>query len=128
MELYLEREKPTRNAKNGRYLKGCKPWNTGKTMRGHMTEEEYNRMVERGRANLDRCRGALKGRPAHNKKKVIAVTRDGRWTCFDSIRKASEITGADVGHIIKVCKHKLITAKGYRWFYEFDDEVLKFIS
>ena len=37
---------------------------------------------------------------------------------YESARKASLATGAQAGHISKVCKHQRMTAGGYKWCYD----------
>ena len=45
MELYLEPIKFTRNAKNGKFLKGHSPFNKGKKMTDYLTEEKIQLVI-----------------------------------------------------------------------------------
>ena len=56
---------------------------------------------------------------------IVQLTINDEFICeFPSTREASESTGADRSHISKCCKNKCKTAKGFKWMYKIDYELL----
>jgi len=52
---------------------------------------------------------------------IVQLTKDNIFVnVFPSSKEASEHTGADRSHIIKCCKNKVKTAKGFKWMYKKD--------
>ncbi len=106
-ELQLEPVRMNHNPITGKFLKGHLNVNKGKTWDEFMPKRA-KRKCRKGWKNLDiyrdkalQNRSPMAGSP---KRKVIAVSKDGRWTCFESIRRAEEIIGCSRGAIQNVCR------------------------
>ena len=114
-ELYLPPIKPQYNRKTGRFLKGHEPHNKGKSW------EEW--MSKRGRRKASKGWKNLQLHPARNhprliemqKKKLVAVTDDGKFKIFSCSPEAAEWLGTgsreNIGRCArynarrKECKH-----------------------
>lgn len=113
MELYIPKERPQRNAVNGRYLKGVKPHNKGRKWSEWMSEEAQQRVRERlkfiGRPRMD-----IGG---WNKKSVIMIDKDGKEYYFESSVAAEKVTGVPCRNIRYCCNGERKTSGGYKWHY-----------
>ena len=102
-----------RNKKTGRFLKGHVPANKGKKWSDFMGKRAMKR-ASKGWANLDKYRNK-NGRSdvaGRSRKQVIAVTDDGRWYHFSSVKSAYEWLRNIVGiactreNISRCCRQK----------------------
>lgn len=133
-ELHLPIERPTRNFKNGHFLKGHVPWNKGMKWDDFLSIDAQER-CKKGLKNFDIYRPTK--RPdvsARCRRKVIAVMDDGRWCCFDHAGEAAKCIGGFRENVARCCRlnqargkgiwgeintdHK---HKGVRWYYENDN-------
>lgn len=120
MELYLppiipEQQKPTRDA-HGRFLKGC---NGFKGKKRKISEEGMKRIMQ----NLQKAI-ATKGRKGTNGgKKVIAISPDGKVTCYPSASFAEHTNNFCHGVVSQRCNGKTKNREfgGFLWYWESDD-------
>lgn len=122
MELWVPKERPTRNVVTGRYLSGHVPHNKGKSWSEYMDETAQSRCKE-GWKNL-RPRMNIGG---WNARPCIAVADDGRWWWFPSVSTAGEKTGIQARNINSVCNKKRKHAGGFRWFFDDDPDLNEII-
>lgn len=137
-----------RNPLNGHFLKGHVPANKGKSWSEYMTKRGQKRAMK-GWANLDKCR-SQRSRPDNAgrcRKKVIAVTDNGRFTCFQHIGAAAEWCDGLRENVGRCCRmnqsrHELRNTngqplgkvntdhryKGVRFYFESDNIWLKKIK
>lgn len=106
-ELRLEPVRLNRNPITGIFLKGHRNVNKGKKWDDFMPKRSQ-RKCRRGWKNFDKYRAkAIQNRSQRAgvpKRKVIAVYEDGRWTCFESIRGASDVIGCGHWSIWNCCR------------------------
>lgn len=114
--------RPTRNFKNGQYLKGHIPHNTGKKWDEWLSPEKQAHILERGKKNL-RVNTALWG---WNKRAVVAVNEQGKHAYCESAKKAAEKMNLDAANINACCRGKRRTCGGLYWFYFDSPEWPKF--
>lgn len=115
MELYIERERPQRNFKNGRYLKGHIPHNKGKKWSDYMDMRKAKR-VKRIAINNLKPRMDIGG---WNAIPVVAYTDEEEYVAwFASSEDAERKTGIIARNIRSVCQGKRKRAGGYYWRYE----------
>lgn len=115
MELYIPIERPHRNLKNGRFLKGNVPHNKGKKWSEWMDGRKINKVRRIAMANL-RPNMAIGG---WNAKPIIAYTDDQLYVAwFASSADAERKTGIWARNIRSVCEGKRKKAGGFRWKYD----------
>ena len=88
----------------------------------HLDENKKNNKVE----NLEWCNrkenmnyGNIKQKiSVANSKKVVKLNSNGAiLNIYNSILEASKLNEAQSTHIVRCCKHKAKTHKGYKWEY-----------
>ena len=121
MELIFEQKKFTRNAKNGRFLKGHEPFNKGKKMTEYLSEEKINKL----KSNLKRTGRSNIG--GGNKVKIIAI-KNGEFSVFESSTKAANLLNLHASNIIKCCQKKRNSTGGIQFFYEKDNDWINFLN
>lgn len=122
-ELWLPPEKinkPNRDAKTGRFLKGHNmvPHNKGKHPREYLTRHYYRKIKK----NLEI--GQKMKKPGISKalsKPVVAIKNNSIAGIFRSSIHAQEKTSIKASNIRAVCNGKRKHAGGYKWFFEADD-------
>lgn len=103
-ELYLEPPRPTRNRKNGQFLKGITPHNKGKTWDEYMTKRGQRRAAK-GWKNLAKYRPKTRPDTAGRcRKRVVAVLDDGRYRFFDYLSPAAEWVGGSRENVGRCCR------------------------
>ena len=118
-ELYIPREKPTRNLLNGRFLPGHVPHNKGKKWEEYMDMRKAKRVKQIGMKNL--VPNMLLG--GWNARAVVAIDDDNRLAgIYPSSEEASRKSGIIARNIRLCCDKKRKHAGGYRWFWEDDNE------
>ena len=105
--------RPTRNFKNGQFMKGHVPHNAGKKWDEWLSPEKQARILETGKKNL-RVNTALWG---WNKRPVVAVNENGEHRYCESAQKAAEIMKLDKNNINSCCRGKRARCGGLYWFY-----------
>lgn len=114
-ELYIEPVRLTRNAINGRFLKGHVPHNKGKKWREWMDGRTARRVKRIALKNLH-GRSDIGG---WNARPIFALNKAGDtvgW--FASSNDAERKTGICARNIRSVLEGKRKTAGGYRWIRE----------
>ena len=121
--LYLDTERIDRNKVNGQWLKGHKSPLKGRKRSEYMSKKTDERLKRIGGERL-------KSSPkvGARKRKVIAVSDDGRWTLFSSMTRAASKIGGIGQNISRCCRqnakhgrntdHKYM---GIRFYYEDDN-------
>lgn len=124
MELYIEPHRPERNPLTGRFNKGRTPHNKGKKRSEWMSKEHEEKLRQAVIA------GNKKRKDYHrwNSKAVVMIDNDGRKAFFDSMNKASVITGICATSIRKTCYKLRHTAGGYKWFFVDDEELINILK
>lgn len=97
-ELKMAPERKNRNPVNGRFVKGCTPYNKGKKWDEYMSKREQKKRLEHLHRFNGRCPGS--GRP---KISVVAVNDHGRYLFFDSIIEASQWVGVRHENVRQCC-------------------------
>ena len=115
-ELFIEPERPQRNKKYGRFLKGHVPHNKGKRWEDYMDMRKAKRLKRIGMMNLN---GNMK-LGGWNKKPCVRIDSEGNFKVYQSIEEAGKANGVYSTNICRCCKGKSKNAGGYRWFYEDD--------
>ena len=92
--------------------------------------EEIQKIIERNKnRNRDSVLYAVKRAGMANQKKVYQYDTNGNFIKeYNSIISASKEIKINSNMIIKVCKGKNHTAKGFIWFYEYKGEKIQAIS
>lgn len=106
-----------------KFIKGRVPPNKGKKISEYMSVESQTKLLQC--LEIHRCK--INHAAGWNKKKVVAI-KDNKFWVFESIRKASEISGVNYKNIHRVCNKKRKTAGGYQWFYENDNQWTSLIN
>ena len=128
-ELYLGEDRPQRNAKTGRFLKGCTPYNKGKKWDECLSPESQEH-CRRGWENLKTHRPKRHSPLAGNRppREVIALNDEGQWRVLPSITKAAEWAGCATNTVWRCCRNNArhlkntdYKCKGFRFYYETDD-------
>ena len=115
-ELYIERERPQRNAVNGRFLKGHVPHNKGKKWNEWMDMRKSKNIKRIGIKNLH----GRKDVGGWNKQPVFAINKNGDtvgW--FASSLDAERKTGICARNIRNVLEGKRKHAGGYQWVKDY---------
>lgn len=120
----IEFKRPQHNFLNGQFLKGHEPHNKGKKWCEWMDMRKAKRIIRIAKQNL-KPNMNLGG---HNKKKVVLITEDGRWFCFESATKAAEILNLCRRNITHCCQGKRKKCGKYQWFYFEDDTWTRLIK
>ena len=116
---------------NGRFCKGCRPFNKGKKITEYLDKDGVERYIERVKINLQKVkfRSENAGNP---KRPVIMVRNDGSWKYFSSISSVAAYLNVPSDRIRKVCKKNQsrqtnrqgkvaeYKCKGVRLYYEDD--------
>jgi len=97
-ELKMAPERKNRNPVNGRFVKGCTPYNKGKKWDEYISKREQKKRLEHLHRFNGRCPGS--GRP---KISVVAVNDHGRYLFFDSIIEASLWVGVRHENVRQCC-------------------------
>jgi hypothetical protein len=125
-------ERPQRNRRTGRFMKGSVPANKGKRWDDYMPKQSQKRS-KRGWKNL-RKYGKKGAGAGWNKRAVVAITADGTFVGrFESGAEAAHCSGAHQRNINCCCrkqrKHAGKTADGrlLQWFYETDDTWIELV-
>ena len=105
--------RPARNFKNGRFLPGHIPHNTGRKWEEWMPENKRALVLEIGRKNL-RVNPAVRG---WNKRAIVAVNEKGEHRYCESAAKAAEIMGLDSRNITACCQKRRKKCGNLYWFY-----------
>ena len=100
-ELYIPPKRIYYNPINGQFLKGHPNCNKGKKWNEFMPKKAQRR-CKKGWVNVDKYRCTKNG--GKNKKQVVAVDKEGRWTVFDSARKAAMLLQVSQGNITRCCQ------------------------
>jgi hypothetical protein len=126
MELYLEPERRTRNAINGRILPGHVPLNKGKKWGEYKVPKKSRKKILANLTDEGRKLGAKASKPLLCIK-IVGILNGEFMGMFESAsdaqRKMAKI-GIKVCHenIRNCCKGKRQRAGGINWFYESDFE------
>lgn len=103
-ELYLPPVKPTRNKRTGQFLKGHEPHNKGKRWSEYMTKRMQKRAAK-GWKNLEKYRPTERPDTAGRcRKKVVAVTDDGKFKIFDYLIPAAQWVGGSRENVGRCCR------------------------
>ena len=122
-ELYIEPERPQRNLKNGRFLKGSTPYCKGKKWAEFIPAEKRERCL----ANLKIGRRLKKGRipeSIESKKIKVIMIKDGKPILYNSMHDAGRYTGLDYRDIHRCCKcnkkfsQRIHYTHGFTFYYE----------
>lgn len=123
MEL-TDKGYPARNARNGRFLKGHIPHNRGKSWEEWMDMRKARRIKRVAMQNLKPNLNI----GGWNKKKVVAVTDEGKWYGFNSATEAAEKLNLCRRNISHCCEGKRQRCGGFRWFFFEDDQWIKLVN
>lgn len=140
-ELYLEPVRSYRNPVNGRFLKGHTPANKGRKWCEYLSKRKQ-KSCSKGWKNLELHRnnggGPNSGRP---KKQVIAMSDEGKFVVFPSIKAAASYYGIRWENIARCCRHNqtgtldrkgLVNTDhkyfGFRFYFESDNVWLQKIN
>lgn len=116
-ELYIPPQRLTRNAVNGRFMKGHVPFNKGKKWSDYMDMRKAKRVKRIGMKNLKRGY-VIAG---WNAKPVVAIL-DGKIAgIYPSSNEAGRKTEVCSRNIRRCCDGKCHHAGGFRWFWEDDN-------
>ena len=103
-ELYIPAPSPTRNRRTGQFLKGAKAWNKGMNW-DEMMPKQSQRQCAKGWKNLQKYRPKTRPDTAgRSKKKVVAVTDDGKFRIFDYIGDAALWAGGGRENVGRCCR------------------------
>lgn len=105
--------RPTRNFKNGRFMKGHVPHNAGKKWDEWLTKEQQARILEIGKKNL-RVNPAVRG---WNKRAVVAINEKGEHAYCESAAEAARKLNLCRRNITSCCKGNRPKCGGLYWFY-----------
>lgn len=129
-ELYISDERPTRNYKNGQFLKGHVPYVKGKKWEEWMPKEKRLKSLN----NLEKGKGKFKGEilpPSILRRKKVIAIMENKLMAFDSIHSAGAKMGLSYQDISRCCNvnHKRLTkfrsVKAIPFFFESDYEIWK---
>lgn len=125
-ELYLPKERHTRNAVTGQFLKGNEPHNKGKHWGDYIGKRKQKRCMK-GWKNIELHRGHHDISEVR-KQQVVAVGYKGNWLVFPSCTEAANWCGSTASNISRCCrwnKERRKTSdykvKGIRFYYENDN-------
>lgn len=124
-ELYIPPQQHTRNAVNGRFMKGHIPFNKGKKWTDYMDMRKAKRVKRIGLKNL---RPGNKDIPGWNAKPVVAILDGEIKGIYRSSCDAERKTGICQHGIRLCCSKKRKSAGGYKWFWERDNSWLELIK
>ena len=103
-ELYLPPVKPERSRKTGRWLPGHEPHNKGKKWSDYMTKRKQKRAAK-GWMNLEKYRPTERPDTAGRcRKKVVAVTDEGKFRIFDYLGDAAKWVGGSRENVGRCCR------------------------
>lgn len=103
-ELVLPPERPQRNARTGRFMKGHVPHNKGKHWSEYVGKRAQKRMAK-GWKNLEKYRPENRSDLAGRcRKEVIGVDEDGTWHCFRELAHAAQYVGGLKGNVGRCCR------------------------
>jgi hypothetical protein len=122
MELYIEPERPQRNALNGRFLKGHTPHCKGLKWDDFIPKEKQAKIL----SCLQRCGNKNIG--GWNKRAVVGVTKTGLFVRYESGEEAGRRFNINSRNINACVKKRRKTAGGIYWFSETDDEWMKLVK
>ena len=97
-ELKMAPERKNRNPVNGRFVKGCTPYNKGKKWDEYMPKSEQEKRLKILHRN--KWRSPKSGTP---KRSVVAVNDHGRYIFFDSISEVSKWAGIHIRTVRDCC-------------------------
>lgn len=104
-ELYIPTPPPSYNKKTGRFLKGAKPWNKGKTW-DEMMPKFSQRRCAKGWKNLKKYRPKIRPDTAGRcRKKVVAVTDGCKFKIFDYVGDAAIWVGGLRENVGRCCRY-----------------------
>ncbi len=126
MELYIEPERRTRNAVNGRLLPGYVPLNKGKKWGEYNVPIKSREKILANLSNEGRKLGALASKPRLCIK-IVGIMHGEFIGEFESAAEAQgKLNGKGVAisatNIRHCCKGKRPSAGGIKWFYEAEFE------
>jgi hypothetical protein len=108
----------------GRFVKGYTPHNKGKKASEWMDAEKLKKNIE----NLNKFRVPNMKLGGMNKRKVVAIDSTGKFIVFPSLKTAGIYYGIPASNISKVCKGERKFAKGIKFFYEDDNNFIKYLK
>lgn len=114
MELYLEPIRPTVNKLNGRFLRGHKPFNTGKKWNDYLPEDTQKKCREQ----LKKGRGGRKDIGGWNKKPVVAIKNGEFYGYFESCVNAADKLQVQRRNVSHVANGKRKRCGGYEFYFE----------
>lgn len=119
-ELYIPPKRLYYNQTNGQFLKGHPNCNKGKKWDEFMPKKAQER-CKKGWANVDKFRCRKNG--GKNKRTIVAVDKEGRWTAFESSCSAAKLLQVSQGNIIRCCQKNKTNKTdhhvgGIRFYYE----------
>lgn len=127
MELYIEPERRTRNAVNGRILPGHVPANKGKKWGEYKVPKKSQKKILANLTDEGRRLGTLASKPSLCKR--IVGIQDGKF--FGEFESAADAERKMKTKGIKVCGQNIrncckgigrVSCGGIKWFYEEDFE------
>lgn len=124
-ELYIPPQQHTRNAVNGRFMKGHIPFNKGKKWTDYMDMRKAKRVKRIGMKNMI---PGNKTTSSRNAKPVVAILDGKIKGIYRSSYHASRLTGICSCSIRLCCSKKRKSAGGYKWFWERDNSWLELIK
>lgn len=126
-ELYIPRERATRNAVTGQFLKGNVPHNKGKHWSDYMGKRKQKRCAK-GWRNVMEHRHVSNAIGELRKQQVVAVGYKGNWVVFPTCTEAAKWCGSTASNISRCCrwnkdrrKTSDYKVKGIRFYYEDDN-------
>lgn len=128
MELYLppiipEPAKPRIRDEKGRFLKGC---NGCKGRKVKFSEEGMKKIMQ----NLQKAIAAKGRKGTNNGRKVIAISNDGKITCYPSANFAERANNLCHGVVSNRCSGKTSNREigGLSWYWEDDDRWMEQVN
>lgn len=88
------------------------------SLEGHEVSEETKKKISesnKGKVKSENHKNKL--RDSHEKKKVVQLSLNGEFIKVWEFTREPNKEGFDHRHIIKCCKGKSKTHKGYKWMY-----------
>lgn len=116
-------EPPTRNKKNGRFLKNHKPHNKGKSWSEWMDGRKKRKVLK----NLELGRVGNPNIAGSNAKKIVGI-KNGKFVVFPNSEEAGRILDITARNIRHACHKKRKSAGGWKWYFENDPEWIKSIE
>lgn len=107
-ELYLPPVKPERNLRTGKFLKGHEPHNKGVAGWQKTLPKRTQRRIAKGWVNVEKYRCASRPDTAcRSRKKVVAITDDGKFRIFDYLGAAAEWVGGIRENVGRCCRSNM---------------------